>query len=224
MRNLKSGLAVLLAVLLCLGMTACGAGDIMSLAGEKEEAREVVIPAAVLKLTEADEILLNGELKDGVYTNRYFGIRFTAPEGWTLTRLNDDAADTTEILSLRKAYEEEMGGISFMATRDGLDSYVIITVRAMRDDELGLSEEELVKVNNDRIWEINKLFGEDRGPALEMATFAGEEHPMSVETSETVNGERTYVSFYLPEGDFVYDISINNSEGWQELAALFEKI
>ncbi len=224
---MKAWIAVLLALVLCLSLTACGDSGVMSvLAEEKEEAKpEVEIPAAVLSLTEEDEILLNGELKNGVYTNRYFGIRFTAPDGWSVSRLNDDAEETTEFFSLRRAYEEDMGGISFMANPESFDRYVILSIRALRDDELGLNEEELVRRNNDRIWEINKLFGEDRGPALETAMFAGEEHPMAFQISDTVDGETLYVSFYLPRGDFVCDISISAPNGTlEQMTALFEKI
>ena len=224
---MKAWIAVLLALVLCLSMTACGDSGVMSvLAEEKEEAKpEVEIPAAVLSLTEEDEKLLNGELKDGVYTNRYFGVKFTAPEGWSVSRLNDDAEETTEPFSLRKAYEEEMGGITFMANPESFDRYIVISIRALRDDESGLSEEDVVKRNNERILEINKLFGEDGGPELETSMFMGEEHPMSTQVSETVDGEMQYVSFYLPKEDFVCDISISTPNGTLEaLTALFEKI
>jgi hypothetical protein len=96
---------------------------------------------------------------------------------------------------------------------------------ALRDDERGLNEEELVKENNNRIWEINKLLGEDRGPELEMAMFAGEEHPMGIQTSQTQEGEAIHVSFYLPKGDFVYDVSISTPGGTlEEMTALFEQL
>jgi len=224
---MKAWIAILLALILCLSMTACGDSGVMSvLAEEKEEAKpEVEIPAAVLSLSEEDEILLNGELKDGVYINRYFGIKFTAPEGWSISRLNDDASETTEIFSMRKAYEEEMGGITYMANPESFDRYLFMAIRALRDDELGLSEEELVKRNNERIREINKVFGEDNGPELAAAIFAGEEHPMAIQLSETVDGEMLYVSFYLPRGDFVCDISISTPNGTlEDLTALFEKL
>lgn len=223
---MKSWIAVFLALVLCLSMTACGDTSIMSLGGgDKEEEHKVEIPAAVLDLSEEDEILLNGELKDGVYTNYYFGIRFTTPEGWSISRLNDEAEDTTKILSLREAYEEEMGGISFMAAPESFGQYIILSIRALRDDELGLSEEEVVKRNNERIWEINKILGEDRGPELGTAMFAGKEHPMGIQTSETKEGEILYVSFYLPKGDFVCDISISTPNGTlEQMTALFEKL
>lgn len=221
---MKSWLAVLLTLALCLSMAACGDTGISS-TGAAEETIEVEIPAAVLNLTEEDNALLNGELKDGVYTNQYFGIRFTTPEGWSISRLNDDAADTSQILSMRQAYEEEMGGISFMASPEAFGQYIILRIRALRDDELGLCEEELVKRNNERIWEINKLLGEDRGPELGVATFAGEEHPMGIQLSETKEGENLFVSFYLPKGDFVCDISITTPNGTlEEMTAHFGKL
>lgn len=223
---MKAWIAVLLALVLCFGMTACGdSGPLSSLGGEKGGANEIVIPEAVLNLTEEDEILLNGELKDGVYTNRYFGIRFTAPEGWSLRRLNDDATDTAELISLREAYEQEMGGISFMAVTEDSNGYILVIIRAQREDERGLSEEELVRQNNERIWEISKIFGEDQGPELKTAMFAGEEHPMGIQTSQTQEGEALHVSFYLPKGDFVYDVSISTPGGaLEEMTALFEQL
>lgn len=222
---MKAWIAALLALVFCLSMTACGDTGIMSLREEKEEEHEVLIPAAVLDLTEEDEILLNGELKDGVYTNRYFGVRFTAPEGWSLSRLNDDAAETTEIFPLRKAYEEEMGGIVFMASPETFGQFILLSIRALKEDEIGLNEEEVVKANIDAVWEINRALGEERGPELGKATFIGEEHPMSIQRQETENGLSLYVSFYLPRGDFVYDVYITTPDGTlEELTALFEKI
>ena len=72
--------ALLLSMVMFFALTACSAGSVASLSGaEEESAPKGGVPKAVLELSEEDEILLNGELKKGEYTNRYFGIRITVP-------------------------------------------------------------------------------------------------------------------------------------------------
>ena len=183
------------------------------------------VPPRVASMSEEENILLNGDLKDGVYTNDYFGLKLSVPKGGTLVRTNDDATESSEIIPLSKTFEEGWGGLFFTAEAEGIDGFVNVFISALDDDELGLSEEELVKLNIDEIWKINALFDEDRGPELGTALLAGEEHPMAFQTSETIYGETLYVDFYIPKGDFMCWISIYaNDAKLEDFTTWFEKI
>ena len=222
-------IASVLAIVLLLGLSACGEFAALEPAvqylQEGKEEKTIVIPEAVVNLTEEDEILLNGELKDGVYINRYFGMKLSVPEGWTLKRLNDDATESTEMIPLRQAYEDEMNGLFFTASSDSFNGYIDVYITALKDDERGLSEEELVKKYIDDIWAINKAFGDDERPEYARAMLAGEEHPVSLSRSETDAGERVFAAFSIPRGDFKYDISISAASGeLEDLTGFFEKI
>lgn len=239
---MKKIFAMILALYMIFALAACGEGaaqsvldaaaeaqevlseaqDLFGESGEEEE-HEIVIPDAVLALSEEEEVLLNGELKDNVYTNKYFGFRFTAPEGWTLIRLNDDATDPTKPVSFRQAYEEEQNGIMFMASGEGMSEYLTIIITALDDDEKGLSEEELVRQNIEDIKEIYQAFGDEIEAEYTTRTLAGEEHPMGHYDSES--GESHYFSFYIPQGDFELDISITTATtDLEEYLKLFEKV
>ncbi|MBO6040615.1 MAG: hypothetical protein J6P58_05345 [Oscillospiraceae bacterium] len=172
-----------------------------------------------------DEILLNGELKDGVYINRYFGIKLSVPEGWTLTRLNDDATESTEMIPMRQVYEEEMNGLFFTASSDSFKGYIDVYITALKDGERGLNEEELIRKNIEDMWEINRLFGDDEGPEYATAMLVGEEHPVSVSVSESEAGEQLFAVFAIPKGDFKYEISISAANArLEDLTGFFEKI
>ena len=69
-------LALLLAAVMGAGLTACSDESTQSTADTAAAAEaddSLEIPEAVGRLRKEDEILLNGELKNGVYVNRYFG-------------------------------------------------------------------------------------------------------------------------------------------------------
>lgn len=222
-------IAVFLVLVLTSGLAACGEFAALEPAVEflqagKEE-NTIVIPEAVLKLSEEDEILLNGELKDGVYINRYFGIKLSVPEGWTLTRLNDDATESTEMIPMRQVYEEEMNGLFFTASSDSFKGYIDVYITALKDGERGLNEEELIRKNIEDMWEINRLFGDDEGPEYATAMLVGEEHPVSVSVSESEAGEQLFAVFAIPKGDFKYEISISAANArLEDLTGFFEKI
>ena len=224
--------ALLLAVVLGIGLTGCSQGSVSSLLDsltdtETEDSEDYSIdpPQCVLDLSEEDDILLNGELKDGVYINRYFGIKFSVPEGGTITRLNDDATDTTEIIPMAKAYEEGWGCLYFDAEFDELDGYLSISIMALNEDSVGLSEEELVQQNIDSLWAVNASFGDEEGPEMRWTTLAGEEHPCSYQGRELENGSSISVSFNIPKGNFQYYIYIfSKNTDLEDLTALFEKI
>ena len=218
--------ALLLALILTLALTACSQGSAASLSGTEEEtAPKGEIPRAVMELSPEDEALLNGELKKGEYTNRYFGIRVTVPEGGKLTRLNDDATESSEIISFAEAYEKEENGLLFWAEIPGVDGYATMIIKPLDKDEIGLSEEELAKKDVEEMWDINRMFEVEGGPELVTLTLAGEEHPASLDVTQTESGEQEYACFFLPKGNFICLINISASNGGlEELIACFEKI
>lgn len=232
-------IAALLAVLILFSLTACGEQEAISVLEQAAEEAGVnldelsgkdtdtpaEIPQCVKDLSEEEDILLNGELKDGAYNNKYFGYKFTVPEGGTLTRLNDEVTESTEIYPLSRAYEQEQGGLLFWADIPNIDGYLYIIVSAMNEDEVGLSEEELVKKHIEDVWEINKAFDEDNGPSLGTAVIAGEKHPISIQVSQTNTGEQFFIGFTIPKGNFRYDVTISVTNGdYQPLLDLFERI
>ena len=191
---------------------------------EGEEDYSLEPPQCVLDLSEEDDILLNGELKNGVYVNEYFGIKLTLPEGGTIVRENDDATESTEIIPLRQTYEDGWGCLYFSAEAEELDGYIHFSVQTLMDDEIGLSEEELVRKNIDSMWEINALFGDEGGPILSTVVLAGEEHPVAVETGEYEGVENFTATFDIPKGDFEYHIYMYSSNlELEDLAAWFTK-
>ncbi len=229
---MKKLLVILLALCVIFALAACGETDVQSVLESVPEAQgmiedvqemvdgflsgedgnEIVIPDSVLALSEEDEILLNGELKDGVYTNRYFGFRFTSPEDWTMKRDNDEAADPTDIIHFKDAFEEQWNCISFTSMGESYDENVSIVIVPLKDDEKGMSEEELVEKHIEDMWEINRAFGDDEGPELDSCVLAGEEHPVSRSDSETISGQKHYYSFFLPKSDFQCEIRISTYE------------
>ena len=218
----KRFMALLLALMLVLSLAACGQSTAASTT-ETEEKNEV--PKAVTELSREDEILLNGELKKGEYTNRYFGLKVTMPKGGTLTRLNDDATESTEALSLAKAYENGEGGLIFWGEIDGVNGYFNMSIQALDENKVGLSEEELVNAHIEEMWEINKAFGDDEKPDLITVTVAGEEHPASLSVTQTNSGEQRYINVFFPKGDFVCSVSFSvTGEGEEPLLACFDRI
>ena len=241
-KYMKKIFAMILMLCMILVLVACGEsaaqsvldvsaeaqevlGEAQGLLGENgdEEKHEIVIPDAVLALSEEDEILLNGELRDGVYTNTYFGFRFTTPEGWTLTRINDDATDPTEPVSFRQAYEEDDNGLMFMAMGNNTDEYLTIVITALDNDEKGLGEEELVRQNMEDLKDIYLAFGDEIEADYGTRVLAGEEHLMAHYDSE--GGKQHFFSFYVPQGDFKLDICITTAmTDPEDYLKLFEKV
>lgn len=220
---MKKTVVMILALCMLFALAACGEGAVQNVIDSAAEAKEIigealsgsgekqeiVIPDAVLALSEEDEVLLNGELRDAVYTNKAFGFRFTAPEGWTITRDNDDAANPTDIIHFKDAFEEEWNCISYTAMGDSYDESVMIVILPDKEEEIGLDETGLVNSHIESIWEINRILGEETGPAFGTAMLIGEEHPMSWQ--ENGDGGGFSYSFFLPEGDFQCWISITTA-------------
>lgn len=221
-------LAIILAGVFVLGLSACGDSAVESVlddlgdAGENEE-YVVEVPDSVLNLSEEEDILLCGELKDGVYTNNYFGYKCKAPAGSKLAFDMDEETGSSGSISFKKAYEEGWGGISLsadleMGTRFG------VNVTPLNTDEIGLSEEELVKKHIQTMWDFNASFGDEDGPEYEIIQLAGEEHPASVTRTETEDGLKIYYSFYIPKEDFVFGISVfGTEEQVEEYIKCFDK-
>ena len=229
----KRFIILLLTGMLLLSLAACGGASVQSVLPAEnvtvpdadnvtdEEDYTPVIPEAVLSLTEEEDILLNGELKDGVYINRYFGLKFTAPEGFSLSRLNDDATESTEIIPLRKTYEDGLRGI--MITTDlGLPETVFINVYAADEDQIGFSEEELVRAKIQETNELVTSFGLEEGSEYSTAVLAGEEHPIQLSTSDPGCID---VYFHIIKDGFIFQISVSapDEEGIAYLLSFFEK-
>lgn len=74
---------ILLTFVLGISMSACASGSVQSVTGSEEgkdadEADDdyaLEVPESVQNLSEEDDLLLAGELKDGVYINNYFGYK-----------------------------------------------------------------------------------------------------------------------------------------------------
>ena len=234
----KRFIILLLTGMLLLSLAACGGASVQSVLPAEnvtvpdadnvtdEEDYTPVIPEAVLSeaiqiILEVCNILLNGELKDGVYINRYFGLKFTAPEGFSLSRLNDDATESTEIIPLRKTYEDGLRGI--MITTDlGLPETVFINVYAADEDQIGFSEEELVRAKIQETNELVTSFGLEEGSEYSTAVLAGEEHPIQLSTSDP---ECIDVYFHIIKDGFIFQISVSapDEEGIAYLLSFFEK-
>ena len=225
--------ALLLIVLMLVSFAACSEGSAVDLdaleaatgindSPSEDEEYVPVIPKAVLELSEEDDILLNGELKDGVYTNRYFGLKFTTPEGMTLSRLNDDATDTTTIIPLRQAYEDGYGGI-MITTELGLEESVFIRIYAIDDDKIGFTEDELVRAQIQETNDLAVAFGLEGSAVYGTAVLAGEKHPIQIDTSEP---ETVSWFFHINKGAFMYDISITapDEARAEYLISFFEKV
>ena len=182
-------LALLLAAVIAAGLAACSDESSQSpadtaAAAEADDSRE--IPEAVGRLSKEDEILLNGELKNGVYVNRYFGFKLCVPENGTLIRDNDGAEDTEEMISFRQAYEDGWEGIYFTASMEGTSGGIDLYITALQDDETGLTEKELVEKHIEDIKKVNRIIGDDNEPEYRTITLAGEGHPAAVSIYQDV--------------------------------------
>ena len=237
---------ILLTFVLGISMSACASGSVQSVTGSEEgkeadEADEadddyaLEVPESVQNLSEEDDLLLAGELKDGVYINNYFGYKLSVPEGGTIIRDNDDALSTNEFLPLSKTYEDGWGGWSYSAEIAGVDGSITVFITALSDDEAGLTEKELVEKHVKAYQEIDKLLGDDEdvdgdgtgseeGPKNTTVILAGEEHPASVDISRVDGNDYLSACLYIPKGDFEYIIYLSGPDlKPEDLTKYFEK-
>lgn len=218
-------ISILLIIMVCFSLAACGDDAAKSAVDDADDSvtEEQTIPEAVLNLSEEEDILLSGELKDGVYTNNYFGYKCQAPAGSKFAFDIDEETGSSETVSFRKAYEEGWGGISLSANLETGTRFGV-SVTPLNADEIGLSEEELVKKHIQSMWDFNASLGDEDGPEYETIQLAGEEHPASVTRTETEDGLKIYYSFYIPKEDFVFGISVfGTEEQVKEYIKCFEK-
>ena len=211
-------LAIILTGVFVLSLSACGDSAVESVLddpdvfGSAEEEEYVVeVPASILNLSEEDDILLCGELKDGVYTNDYFGYKCKAPAGSKFVYDAEEEIGSSGTVSMKQAYEDGWGGVSLSADLE-MGTRFAISIIPLNEDETGLSEEELVKQHIQTMWDFNASLGDEDGPEFETILLAGEEHPASVTRTETDEGLRVYDSFYIPKGDFLFGISVFGTE------------
>lgn len=204
----------------CISMTACGSSEAKSVASDgspestpaaselsSDEEDSYEIPASVLNLTKEEDILLTGVLDGSTYTNEYFGYSLTAPEGWTLSSLNEPGEDG-KLMRFSQTYTDGFFGILIDAESADASDRISVNVYELEEDEIGLSEDELISKN----WEFSKKLNEEMETEdlskVETVQFAGEDHPAIVETFTGDDGkERLSVHCAVPKGDFEYSIS-----------------
>ncbi len=231
-------MTLLLAGILGISLAACGDGGAASVleasseaqtlseevSEEENESKEV--PKAVQNLSEEKNALLNGNLKDGVYTNEFFGYKVTAPDGATFVRYNDEAAETKEPLSISEGYAEGWGGIYYSCSIDELYTCFSVVVGSVKDDETGLNEKELVERKMENLRETYQLLGDDKEEMIcDTVALGGEEHPAIMHSSETEKGEQECIEFYILKDDFVLNITIYATGGkMEDLLKCFEKL
>lgn len=227
----KKIISILLIGFACISLAACEGDDVESvldqateeLAGdeqsEPEEPQET--PEVVKNLSPEEDALLSGTLKDNVYTNEFFGYQFTVPEGWDLEDGNED-----KLVPLTEAYEKGYNGVllSAMTQNEQLD-LITICISALEEDEIGLSEQELVEKEVQDTKEFYELAEVDSSPELKSADLCGEEHPAVISTDNTGNSSSVMTTFIIPKDDFKLEITIfNDSMSYEELSAFFEKL
>lgn len=231
---------LLLTVVIGISLPACGDGGAESVLGtssgtpeassETEESSEeeesvVEVPKAAQNLSEEENALLNGNLKDGVYTNEYFGYKVTAPDGAAFVRLNDDAAETKEPISISEGYAEGFGGIYYSCNIDEYYTYFSVLVAPLKDDETGCSEKELVEKNIESLRETYKALGDDTDLEYDTVILSGEEHPAIRRSSETNKGEQDNVDFFIPKDGFELNITVYATDGkLEDVLKCFEKL
>lgn len=212
-------LIVCITMAMLLSLTACEESGTMSVttegaAQEQTEAAAVEeaeaeyddyeIPATVLNLTEEEDLLLTGTLKDGVYTNEYFGYRFTVPEGWSIYSMNGEA-EGEPLKRFSETYEDGMLGILICGSTQESTDNTSVSVSDLAEDEIGKTEEELLQP----YLETDLALNEESNAHIETVTLAGEEHPAIVDTIKGEDGtESTSVMIILPKDGFYFLISL----------------
>ena len=226
-------LAVILAGVFVLSLSACGDSAVESVlddldfgSGEEEE-YVIEVPESILNLSEEEDRLLCGELQDGVYINNYFGYKCKAPTGSKLAFDVDEDTGSSGTISMKQAYEDGWGGVSLSADLE-LGTRMGISITPLNENEIGLSEEELVKKHIQDVKDFSAALGaedDEDGPEYETILLAGEEHPVSVTRTETEeDGLKIYESFYIPKGDFMFGISLfGTEEQVEEYIKCFDK-
>ena len=166
----------------------------------EEDEDEIVIPDYVENMSKEDEALLLGEMKDGVYTNQYFGYSFTAPEGWTMMLSN--TGETTTVLSmpsLVSTYEDGYNGIYIDCEEDFSNRFTVY-ITNLKEDEEGKSEEELVDSHIKTMNEVTAALGDEPDYKKEYYMLGGEKHPAAVALNS--EGKVRYIGFSIPNGHF----------------------
>lgn len=213
-------LLFLLISVFCVSMTACGDSEAKSVQSEDSSEAiteasdfssdaddEYTIPDSVLNLTEEEDILLTGVLKDNTYTNEYFGYVLTAPEGMTLSTITDPGEDG-ELMRFRQTFTDGFLGILIDASSEDMLDRISVDILDLNEDQIGLTEDELIKSD----WEFSKKLSEEMevedSSQIETIQFAGEDHPAIVETYTSDDGkEMLSVRSVIPKGNFEYSIS-----------------
>ena len=156
----KKIIALLLAGVLCLSLTACGQSGVKTSQddsnfekkmlnieddietesneeAEDEEDYQMEIPDAVKNISPEDDEAVTGVLTEDSYTNEYFGLKLNRVEGGTIESLMDSG---TDLMPLSQTYTDGIGSIVIQSRETGGWAYVSMTVSALSSKERGKDE------------------------------------------------------------------------------------
>ena len=195
--------------------TAAGSGT-----ESDEEDYELEVPDAVKNLSPEDDAALTGVLTEDSYTNPYFGIKLNKIEGGTIMSKLDDGTDITPF---RESFESGIGSILILTKNS--DANCSCSIYALTSNQLGKSEDDLIKETFDQEQSMNEALGEEMDCSIETVSIAGEEHPAYIEIyeDEGITIKNSYIN--IIKNDFLCKITTYGPvESFDEIINLFEKI
>ena len=218
-------IALLLVGVFCFSLTACGDDDVESVLDDTDETVEeeqIEIPDAIKNLSPEDDKALTGVLTEDSYTNEYFGIKFNKVKGGTIKSLMDEGTDLTP---LSETYENGNDSIMIRSATDDNEKSYSAMISALSANDLGKSEEDLIKSKEDFEKKVNEELESDTKCSVESLSIAGEEHPAYIEVRDDEGRNVKNATVFIVKGDFECLISINaDVEEFDDILKLFEKI
>ncbi len=228
----KKIIALLLAGVLCLSLTACGQSGVKTSQddsnfekkmlnieddietesneeAEDEEDYQMEIPDAVKNISPEDDEAVTGVLTEDSYTNEYFGLKLNRVEGGTIESLMDSG---TDLMPLSQTYTDGIGSIVIQSRETGGWAYVSMTVSALSSKERGKDEKVLAMEQYDLEQSLNGAMEYEAECSVENIAIAGEEHPVYVEITDGEEGRVKAASIYIIKGDFKCVIMVYASE------------
>ena len=223
-------LALLLVFVFCFSLTACAEGGAQSVidnvttgnsGAEDEEEYEIVIPEAVMSISEEDDKALTGTLTEDYYINPYFGLKFNKPEDGTIQSLLDEE---TDLKLFSQTYESGYGGILIHIRSD--NGSISPSVYAISDKDKGKTEEELIQEKMESESGMNEEMGIDSDfeTSIETISIAGEDHPAYIELFDDEGEVYKTAYFFILKGDFEISLCISAPiDNFDTIAGLIEK-